>query len=228
MEKEILYTPITNRALFSKDIKTKDKFVLIKLKQMSKNNISKIKINQLKDKCYMSDNRTIVQSLSRLKEFNFINYEEFKSIPKLQIEITLIQTEEDSIYTKIDNEMIDKICELFPNPYNPLILYYILESRYNVEYGYSCPNREELSEYITISNNRLTEIVLIMHENYICEYCQGIFVTLTNGMTDYDYSSRLRNRYIPNTIAYKQSEDNIGKRRYSKHKPKDYFFKELK
>lgn len=226
-QKNVIFTPIINRALLSKDIKNKDKFILIKLKSMSKNNISTITITNLKKKCHISDNRTILQSLKSLKQYEFISYDEFETIPKQAIEIKLIYYEDDhKSYTKVDNDMIDKICNLFPNPHNPLILYYLLENNYNVSYEYSCPSREYIKEYITVSNKTLTEYITIMHNNFICEYCQGIFLKSDDG--EFNHSNRLRNRYIPNTIRYKQGEDNIGKRRYARHKPKSFFFKETK
>lgn len=227
-KRDVIFTPIINRALFSKDIKNKDKFILIKLKSMSKNNISNITIANLKKKCYISDNRTILQSLKSLRQYDFISYAEFDSIPKQPIQIELVYYEDDhKSYTKVDNEMIEKICTIFKNPHNPLILYYILENGYNVDYEYSCPNREFIKEYITVSNKVLTEYILTMHTNFICEYCQGIFVN--NPDDEYNnYSGRLRNRYIPNTIQYKQGESYIGKRRYARHKHSSFFFKETK
>lgn len=221
----MFFTSIPTTLLMSEDLNNKDKYVYLKLKQNSSKGKSVTTISKIKKYSDVSDNRTILKSLSKLKEFGFINYPDFDVIPRTSIAIEIFDSDESFI--KIDNEIFEKIELLFkPNQHNAIILYYYLEKEYNINYGYACPSRDEISSVTKLNNGKVSEITKIMHDNFICEFQQGD--KIENDVNEFGYT-RMRNRYIPNTIKY--SKDGVtnnqnNERRYKRHKNKQFFFKD--
>lgn len=209
----------------NKELNNKDKYVYLKLKQKSSKGKSSITVSNLKRSCGISDNRTILKCLSKLKQYEFIKYNDFDTIPKSNIDIFIHDSSES--FVKVDNEIFEKIESIFkPNQHNAIILYYYLEKEYNASYGYACPSRDEIASVTKLNNMNVSEITKIMHNNFICEFQQGDKVV--NDVSEFGYT-RTRNRYIPNTIKY--SKDGVNdnpnnERRYKRHKSKKFFFKD--
>lgn len=219
------FTSIPNELLLNKEISNKAKYVYLIIKRRSNGKTSHVSFPRLKIISSISDNRTIINCVKDLKLFGFIDYQDFDSLPKHSMEISI--SSYSSNFTMIDNEMFDNIVNIFKgDSHNAIILYYSLEMFYNKDYGYACPSRDELANVCKLSNGKITNIISIMHDNMICEFCKGRFIE--SDFSTFD-AVRTRNRYIPNTIKTKNKDDysKTGEyaRRYKKHKQNSYFFK---
>jgi hypothetical protein len=212
IEKDSQFLKIDSRIIFDTTLGSTDKFTYAMIVLNSKDSKCNINNKQLKDICRISDNRTLYKILSNLSERWYITTDDNC--------IYLNDISEEVI--KIDKEIIE-YCSKYEKKiqHHSIILLYILEYNFNVDYGYSFISREELSKYLKVNNAMLTNIFNILHEDMICEFCQGEFMSN-------DISSRTRNRYVPNNIKHKIGEIIDGKRRYYDHIPKEFFFKELK
>lgn len=224
-DKKVRFIAIRNEALLNSELKPFDKYLLMvledrKLFKTENDGWYNIEIRgkKLRKLTFTSDNRTILRSLNRLKNKGLVDYDfdKFHSVNK-----TLIKINCKPPFVLVDREMFYKINELDikEKPYNILVLYYILEHYHNPNYGngengIACPSRRMINDSLKMNSKKMSEYIILMHDNYICEFCQGRF---------YDKNQRSRNRYLPNTIQHKNGEPNIGNRRYKTHKRESYF-----
>lgn len=250
VESRTRFIAIKNEALLRKDLKPVDKYILMilenrKLFDTKDGNWYTIEIRtkKLKTLCEVTDNRTLLASLNRLRKFNYINYSfEKDDITNKEI---LHNTNKISIkincsppFTLVDEEMFQMLKNLktgkilldnkpnrYDKPHRVTILYYILEYYHNPDHGgdqgVASPSRKVISDSLSIHNTKLTELIKVMHDSLICEYRQGFF---------YDGFRRTTNRYLPNTIRHKKGEEFIGqnRRRYKTHKRDTYFYTIIK
>jgi len=237
------FISIRNDALLGNQLKSIDKYLLMILenrKLLSTKNKNwytiEIRTKKLKELSLITDGRTLLKSLERLRSFNHIRYDLEKNIStgkdklpntsKMKIEIDCSPP-----FTMVDEVMFNDLKFLetkniktdkmrINKPYQITVLYYLLEYYHNPTHGGSrgiaSPSRRQLSESITINNETLTEYLVAMHKNMMCEFRQGKL---------YDFNQRTRNRYLPNTIMHKANEEFIGqnRRRYKIHKKDSYF-----
>lgn len=229
------FIAIRNEALLRGDLKPMDKYLLMILENRklfaTKNDgwfDVKIRTKKLKDLSLISDGRTLLRSLNRLRKFGYINYQfeicEKSGKEKLSnINKMLIKIDCNPPFTLVDEEMFDKLRNLNTGesrPHQITVLYYILEHYHNPlhggEQGVASPNREMLEKSLKIDTRKITKFFKLMHDNYMCEFMQGKF---------YTDNQRSRNRYLPNTIKNKSNESDVGMnmRRYIRHKKPEYF-----
>jgi len=128
----------------------------------------------------------------------------------------LIEVINEIPFSQVDNDLIIQTTEAAKNIKQiekSILLLFYLEYKYHKNHGYASPSTERINEIIKCNNKTLKNIIRVLHNNLIVEFCQGKRV---------EGKIRTRNRYIPNT-----RDSNTNKRRYRKHKSRSYFFDDV-
>ena len=226
-----------------KEINTKAKYLYIILKMVSHNDKVNIYYNNLIKKLGWTDKRTLQKYLKILKDNKYIDYAFDRIVGNSKIEISL---KFKKPFIQIDRELLERGIErgierrentnkeesnlTQAQVENGIILLYYLENKYNSNWGYACPNREEILNVIGINNGGLSKIINYYHSKYICEFCQGEIISNLSkerelqtkeniNKNQKNSKMRLKNRYIVNNMTTNKE------RRYKIHKNKEYFFK---
>jgi hypothetical protein len=220
--KSTSYIAIPQKLIYDDNLNTKAKYLYIILKKHSVSDNVNIGYLKLMESLKWTDKRGFKRYLKALKDNNYIEYE-FEKVGNshpLKIKLNFSKP-----FVQIDRELVDKGLKcitadkdgvIYKNNAEKGIIYlYTIEDRYRKDWGYSCPSREDICKILKLNNGRLTKIIKYYHDTYICEYQQGKIID----NSDKEITRRTRNRYQPNI------KDKYGNRRYSNHKPKNYFFK---
>jgi len=206
----------------NKEVNVKAKYLYITLKKHSVKDKVNIRYNTLMNSLQWTDKRILKKYLDILKNNRYINYE-FDVIHKyISIEIIIVGIKpfimmardivEQALSINVETVECKPRSKLFWREKSILYLY-LMEDKFNNEWGYSCPNRKEIESILSSNNIDTKKIIDYCHENMICEYNQGIIVNADSGKVQ-----RSRNRYLPN------NKDKDGKLRYQYHKSIEYFF----
>jgi len=207
------YISVPQRLIYdkSKGMCTKAKYLYIILKKHSANNIVKIKYSNLMESLKWTDNRTLKRYLIVLNNFGYIEYKidstRIYSDNVLELKIVNIKP-----FILLAREVVEKGLKYDKESYSRekgIIYLYLMEDKYNEEWGYACPNRKEISDIIGLNNGSVTDIIKYYHDKFLCEHYRGWKNEETGDM--------IRSRYLVNNI----SKD--GNSRYKKHKRKEYF-----
>ena len=208
--KKISYIAISNDILENQAVSVRAKYLFLILKTFCFDKTETTNVNKklLMEKLKWSDNRTLLNHLSNLKNKNYIDYD-FKTLPTrdlLKIKLNISEP-----FTIIDLELFNRILE-YKNREHSLIFVYLMEKYYNPNYGYAFPSVLTIQSIIKTSNSKLHNITMQLHEDRICEYCKGLYIK--------DECRQSNNKYLPNV---KVNDNGVYKRRYSHHKKPSYF-----